>query len=112
MLLSKMNAKQAGFTLLELMLTVALLAVVMGFGLPNMQEFVRNSRMSSSANDIISDFNFARSEAVKRRVPITLCKSQDGAACDANRRQARSTAGSFSSTTPTRRSSKARMATA
>jgi type IV fimbrial biogenesis protein FimT len=82
MLLSKMNAKQAGFTLLELMLTVALLAVVMGFGLPNMQEFVRNSRMSSSANDIISDFNFARSEAVKRRVPITLCKSQDGAACD------------------------------
>ena len=84
MLLSKMNAKQAGFTLLELMLTVALLAVVMGFGLPNMQEFVRNSRMSSSANDIISDFNFARSEAVKRRVPITLCKSQDGAACDAD----------------------------
>jgi type IV fimbrial biogenesis protein FimT len=84
MLLSKMNTKQAGFTLLELMLTVALLAVVMGFGLPNMQEFVRNSRMSSSANDIISDFNFARSEAVKRRVPITLCKSQDGAACDAD----------------------------
>jgi type IV fimbrial biogenesis protein FimT len=84
MLLSKMNAKQAGFTLLELMLTVALLAIVMGFGLPNMQEFVRNSRMSSSANDIISDFNFARSEAVKRRVPITLCKSQNGTACDAN----------------------------
>jgi len=82
MLLSKMNAKQAGFTLLELMLTVALLAVVIGFGLPNMQEFVRNSRMSSSANDIITDFNFARSEAVKRRVPVTLCKSQDGAACD------------------------------
>jgi len=82
MLLSKMNAKQAGFTLLELMLTITLLGVVMGFGLPNMQEFVRNSRMSSSANDIITDFNFARSEAVKRRVPITLCKSQDGAACD------------------------------
>ena len=77
-----MNTKQAGFTLLELMLTVALLAVVLGFGLPNMQEFVRNSRMSASANDIISDFNFARSEAVKRRVPVTLCKSQDGAACD------------------------------
>jgi type IV fimbrial biogenesis protein FimT len=82
MLLSKMNAKQAGFTLLELMLTVALLAVVIGFGLPNMQEFVRNARMSTAANDIITDFNYARSEAVKRRVPITLCKSQDGAACD------------------------------
>jgi type IV fimbrial biogenesis protein FimT len=84
MLLSNMNAKQAGFTLLELMLTIALLAVVMGFGVPNMQEFVRNARMSTSANDIITDFNYARSEAVKRRVPVTLCKSQNGTACDAD----------------------------
>jgi type IV fimbrial biogenesis protein FimT len=84
MLLSKMNAKQVGFTLLELMLTVALLAVVIGFGLPNMQEFVRNARMSTAANDIITDFNYARSEAVKRRVPVTLCKSQNGTSCDAD----------------------------
>jgi type IV fimbrial biogenesis protein FimT len=84
MLLLNMDAKQSGFTLIELLFAVAVLAVMVGIGLPNMQEFVRNSRMSSSANDIISDFNFARSEAVKRRVPITLCKSQDGAACDAD----------------------------
>jgi prepilin-type N-terminal cleavage/methylation domain-containing protein len=82
MLLFKMHAKQSGFTLIELLFAVAVLAVMVGIGLPNMQEFVRNGRMSSSANDIISDFNFARSEAVKRRVAITLCKSQDGAACD------------------------------
>jgi type IV fimbrial biogenesis protein FimT len=84
MLLFKMHAKQPGFTLIELLFTVALLAVIAGIGLPNLQEFVRNSRMSAAANDIVSDFNFARSEAVKRRVPITLCKSQDGAACDAD----------------------------
>jgi type IV fimbrial biogenesis protein FimT len=82
MLLFKMHTKQSGFTLLELMIVITLMAVIMGFGLPNLQDFVRNSRMSSSANDIISDFNFARSEAVKRRVPVTLCKSEDGAACD------------------------------
>ena len=84
MLLSKMHAKQTGFTLIELLFAITLLAVIAGIGLPNLQEFVRNSRMSAAANDIISDFNFARSEAVKRRVPITLCKSQDGAACDAD----------------------------
>jgi type IV fimbrial biogenesis protein FimT len=77
-----MKAKQSGFSLLEMMFTVALLAAVVGIGVPNLQNFVRNSRMSSAANDIVSDFNFARSEAVKRRVAITLCKSQDGATCD------------------------------
>jgi len=82
MLLFKMHAKQSGFTLLELMFAITLVALIAGIGLPNLQEFVRNSRMSSSANDIISDFNFARSEAVKRRVPITLCKTADGATCN------------------------------
>jgi type IV fimbrial biogenesis protein FimT len=66
------------------MLTIALLAILLGFGVPNMQEFVRNARMSTAANDIITDFNYARSEAVKRRVPVTLCKSQNGTSCDAN----------------------------
>ena len=38
----------------------------------------------AAANDLVTDFNIARSEAVKRRVPVTLCKSQDGATCDAD----------------------------
>jgi len=77
-----MKAKQSGFTLLEMMFTLTLLAVIVGIGVPNLRDFVRNSRMTSSANDIVTDFNLARSEAVKRRVPVTLCKSQDLANCD------------------------------
>ena len=77
-----MKAKQSGFTLLEMMFTIALLAVIVGVGVPNLRDFVRNSRMTSAANDIVTDFNLARSEAVKRRVPVTLCKSQDLATCD------------------------------
>jgi type IV fimbrial biogenesis protein FimT len=77
-----MKAKQSGFTLLEMMFTIALLAVIVGFGVPNLRDFVRNSRMTSAANDIVTDFNLARSEAVKRRVPVTLCKSQTLAQCD------------------------------
>lgn len=79
-----MKAKQSGFTLLEMMFTIALLAVIVGVGVPNLRDFVRNSRMTAAANDIVTDFNLARSEAVKRRVPVTLCKSQDLATCDAD----------------------------
>lgn len=79
-----MKAKQSGFTLLELMLAIALIALVLGIGVPNFRDFVRNSRMAASANDIVTDFNLARSEAVKRRVAVTLCKSQNLAACDAD----------------------------
>lgn len=79
-----MKANSAGFTLLEMMLVVTLLAVILGFGIPNFREFIRNSRMTSATNDIITDFNLARSESVKRRVAVTLCKSQDGTSCDAD----------------------------
>lgn len=77
-----MKAKQSGFTLLEMMFTIALLAVIVGVGVPNLRDFVRNSRMTAAANDIVTDFNLARSEAVKRRVPVTLCKSQTLVQCD------------------------------
>jgi type IV fimbrial biogenesis protein FimT len=79
-----MKYHSSGFTLLEFLVTIAVLAVIVSIGVPNFRDFVRNSRMSAAANDIITDFNLARSEAVKRRVPVTLCKSQDGAACDAD----------------------------
>ena len=77
-----MKAKQPGFTLIEMMLAISVLAVLLAVGVPNFRDFVRNSRMTSAANDVLSDFNLARSEAVKRRVPVTLCKSQNGSACD------------------------------
>lgn len=83
MLHSKMKAKQRGFTLLEMIIAIALLAVLLGFGLPNFRDFIRNARMAAAANDLLADMNFARSEAIKRRVPVTLCKlNADGDDCD------------------------------
>jgi type IV fimbrial biogenesis protein FimT len=77
-----MKINQRGFSLLEMMLAVALLAVLLGFGLPNFRDFIRNSRMAAAANDVIADVNLARSESIKRRVPVTLCKSANLATCD------------------------------
>ena len=81
MLHSKMKEdRQGGFTLIELMFTVTVLAILLGFGIPNFRDFIRNSRMSAQANDLLSGINLTRSEAVKRRAPVTLC-SGTAAAC-------------------------------
>lgn len=82
MLVANMKREQGGFTLVELMFTVIVLAVLLSIGIPNFRDFLRNSRMTAAANDLLTDYNYARSEAVKRRLPVTLCKSADGATCD------------------------------
>ena len=77
MLLHKMKDKQGGFTLIELMFTVVVLAVLLAIGVPNFRDFLRNSRMAAQANDLLSAVNLTRSEAVKRRAPVTLCVRAD-----------------------------------
>ena len=68
-----MKAKSAGFTLLEIMLVIALLAILLGLGAPSFTEFMRNSRITGKANDLLAGLNLARTEAIKRHVPVTVC---------------------------------------
>ena len=81
MLLHKMKDKQGGFTLIELMFTIVVLAVLLAIGVPSFRDFLRNGRMVSAGNDFLTDVNLARSESVKRRVSVTLCKSTNGSSC-------------------------------
>ncbi len=74
-----MNNK--GFTLIELMITIAIAAIVMAIGVPAFQDMIRNNRIIAQTNDVMSALNFARGEAIKRGRPVVLCKSSDGAAC-------------------------------
>jgi prepilin-type N-terminal cleavage/methylation domain-containing protein len=78
-----MKANNAGFTLIELMFTIIVLAVLLGVGLPNFRDFIRNARLSSAANDLIAAVNLARSESIKRRVPVSVCsRTEGGETCD------------------------------
>ncbi|MGH8222089.1 MAG: GspH/FimT family pseudopilin [Woeseiaceae bacterium] len=81
-----MNSRDmSGFTLYELLITVLVIGVVLTLGVPNFQEFARNSRMAGTANDLHSSFHLARSEAARSKSNITICASADpsGAAlCD------------------------------
>ena len=70
-----MKRAQPGFTLLELMVVLAIAGLLMAIGIPSMRDFVRNSRITSAANDVMAGLHFTRSEAIKRRMPVTLCTS-------------------------------------
>jgi type IV fimbrial biogenesis protein FimT len=72
-----MKTAQSGFTLLELMLVVVLAGLLLGIGVPAMGNFIRNARITSAANDVMVALHFTRSEAIKRRAPVTLCTSAD-----------------------------------
>jgi len=70
--------KSAGFTIVELMLTLVILSIVLGIGLPNFMEFIKNNRLISQINQTTSMLAFARSEAAKRpNTTITLCGSSN-----------------------------------
>ena len=75
---------QHGFTLYELMITVLILGVVLAFGIPNMQAFTQNSRMTSTANDLHASFHLARSESSRAKTNITVCASANSMAAAAD----------------------------
>jgi type IV fimbrial biogenesis protein FimT len=79
-LLSSITAS-AGFTLIEMMVVVTILAILMMIATPSLRDAMLNARMTAMVNDTMADLNVARSEAVKRNSTVTLCASTDGATC-------------------------------
>ena len=73
--------KNSGFTLLELIIVLALISIVMAFGIPSMQTFTQNDRLTTNINKLIGHLAYARSEAVKRSAQVVICASNDGASC-------------------------------
>lgn len=75
-----MKRAQTGFTLLELMLVVGIVGLLLAIAVPAMGDFIRNSRITGAANDVMAGFHLARSEAIKRRDFVTLCTSANSQA--------------------------------
>ena len=71
------RSRNRGFTIIELMVVLALAAVMLGLAVPNMRQFILNNRLTSGANDLLRAVNQARSEAIKRQTVVTLCATDE-----------------------------------
>jgi len=76
-----MRKAHSGFTLLELMVSIGVLAILLAIGVPTFQNVIRNNRIAGSTNELVTALTYARSEAMKRGDPVTVCASSDEAVC-------------------------------
>lgn len=78
--LAENTKKQGGFTLVELMITLAIAGILSMIAAPSMTSFIQNNRMVSQSNDFLADLMLARIEAIKRATNIVICKSTNPSA--------------------------------
>jgi type IV fimbrial biogenesis protein FimT len=75
---------EAGLTLVELLVGIAVLGVLLGIGVPSFGQFAADSRLTVTTNRLVAALHLTRSEAVRRNARVTLCASADGAFCAAD----------------------------
>ncbi len=72
---------QKGFTLIEMIIAMAVAATLLSLAIPSFSTLNQNKRITTQSNDFISTLVLARSQALKRVSRVTVCRSSDGAAC-------------------------------
>jgi type IV fimbrial biogenesis protein FimT len=73
--------KQSGVTLLELMVVLAVSAILLGIGIPSFATLTSSNRLASATNEMVSSLHLARSEAIKRNSRVVMCTSATGTSC-------------------------------
>ncbi len=71
----------SGFKLIEMMVVVAIAAVIATIAIPGMSQFIKSNRRASTTNTLLGGFHLARSEALKRGQRVSVCKSNNGTNC-------------------------------
>lgn len=72
------NRNSKGFTLIEIVITLAVLAILVSWGFPSMQESIKNNRMAAQNNEMLAILKYARSEAIRRNTDVTVQISASG----------------------------------
>lgn len=75
------RASQAGFTLVELVVTLAVLAIIVSMAAPSFTGLMNSSRLTSQSNEIVAALQSARMDAIRRNAPSYFCSSNNNATC-------------------------------
>jgi type IV fimbrial biogenesis protein FimT len=73
------SAGRRGFTLVELIVTISVVAILAAIALPSFGNSMRNSRVTTQTNDLLAAINLARSESVTRTRGIAVCAADTSA---------------------------------
>jgi type IV fimbrial biogenesis protein FimT len=73
--------RQNGFTMTELMVVVAIVAILLAIGVPSFRYVTNANRMTAEVNGLLGDLMFARGEAIKQGLPVVVCPSADNQTC-------------------------------
>lgn len=73
--------RSRGITLIELMVTISVLAVLLGIGIPGLTQFIVSNRLTSQTNELVGDISRARNEAGARAMNVSICIAASATAC-------------------------------
>lgn len=73
--------KDSGFTLVELMVAISVLAILLAVGVPSMIDFLQNNRRAAAVNSLVSNLQQARNSVATLGLPVVLCHSDNGTNC-------------------------------
>jgi type IV fimbrial biogenesis protein FimT len=76
-----MRTRRAGFTLMELLMTLTVAGILIAIGVPSFRYVTNANRIASEVNGLLGDLQYARSEAIKEGQTVTVCASTDDATC-------------------------------
>ncbi|QCO68133.1 prepilin-type N-terminal cleavage/methylation domain-containing protein [Luteimonas yindakuii] len=73
--------RNRGFTLVELMVTIAIVAILAAIALPSFRASFRSNRLATTTNELLASLSLVRSEATRSTIGAGLCASDDGLSC-------------------------------
>lgn len=75
------SRRAAGISVIELMVVVALLGILVAVAGPSFTGLIQRTRAAGEMNSLVGDLQYARSEAIRNGLPVSLCPSANGSDC-------------------------------